>query len=201
MRLDEAVGRAAIGDHSALGDARAALPPAAPLRTILTGSGAAPFAAALIVSGAALQLADGSCVPVEERLLENGALDLAGARAISTQGASGASDAPDGQRASAWTGQGTGIALSLQLRRGRIADAAAAIAGIAPYPLRARQLEGALRGRARSPRLFDIAAETARIEAQPFGVGELLDDDRLDQLAAAARTALELALRRGRSAP
>ena len=70
------------------------------------------------------------------------------------------------------------------------------IVGVAPYPLRARQIEGALRGRAASAQLVEIAGETARIEAQPFGVGDVIDEAALECLAEAARAALRLALER-----
>ena len=144
--------------------------------------------AALIVDGAALELLDGSDVPVEERLLDDGTVDLTDARAIAAQ----ISDA-----ASAWVGDDLGVAVGLRMRDGRIGDAAAVIAGVAAYPLRARQLEGALRGRAASAQLLEIAGQTARIEAQPFGVGEVIDEAALERLAAAAREAVGLALRRG----
>lgn len=153
-----------------------------------------PLIAVLIVDGAALALRDGSAVALEERLLDDGTVDLTDARAIA---------APHSDATSAWGGDdpvgGLGVALALRMRGRRIGDAAAVIAGVAPYPLRARQLEGALRGRAASPQLLEIAAQTARIEAQPFGVGDVLNEDALERLAAAARAALQRALDRAAS--
>lgn len=186
LPLDTAVDCGAVAAASALGDV-CATTGAAPLRCALNG----PLVAALIVEGAALELDGGSVIALEERLLDDGTVDLAGALAIV---------APTGDAASAWAGsEGTselGVALALRLRGGRIADAAAAIAGMAAYPLRARQIEGALRGRAASAQLLEIAGETARIEAQPFGVGDVIDEAALECLAEAARAALRLALER-----
>ena len=153
-----------------------------------------PLIAVLIVDGAALELRDGSAIALEERLLDDGTVDLTDARAIA---------APHGDATSAWVSDDPvgelGVALALRMRGGQIGDAAAMIAGVAPYPLRARQLEGALRGRAASAQLLEIAAQTARIEAQPFGVGDVLNEDALEQLAAAARAALQRALDRAAS--
>lgn len=150
-----------------------------------------PLAAALIVDGGALELRDGSVVALEERLLDDGTVDLTDAQAIA---------APHSDAASAWVGVDPvgdlGVALALRMRGGRIGDAAAVIVGVAAYPLRARQLEGALRGRAASAQLLEIAGQTARIEAQPFGVGEVIDEAALERLATAAREAVRLALRR-----
>ena len=161
-------------------------------RCTLTDSGGGALAAALIVDGAALELRDGLVVALEERLLDDGTVDLTDAQAVA---------APRSDAASAWVGSDPvgdlGVALALRMRDGRIGDAAAVVVGVAAYPLRARQLEGALRGRAASAQLLEIAGQTARIEAQPFGVGEVIDEAALERLAAAAREAVELALRRG----
>lgn len=186
LPLDTPLDCGAVAPASALGDV-CAHAPKAPLRCALNG----PLVAALIVEGAALELDSGASVALEERLLDDGKVDLIGARAIV---------APAGEAASAWGGgEGTselGVALALRLSGGRIADAAAVIAGVAAYPLRARQIEGALRGRAASAQLLEIAGETARIEAQPFGVGDVIDEAALECLAEAARAALRLALER-----
>ena len=186
LPLDTAVDCGALDTASALGDACAGAGGAA-LRCALNG----PLLAALIVEGAALELDGGASVALEERLLDDGTVDLAGARAIA---------APVGEAASAWVGgerpSDPGVALALWLSGGRIGDAAAVIVGVAPYPLRARQIEGALRGRAASAQLVEIAGETARIEAQPFGVGDVIDEAALECLAEAARAALRLALER-----
>ena len=152
----------------------------------------APLIAALIVSSAELELADGGLVTVEERALDDGSVDLSQAGAILLE----PTDQP-----SAWVGDTAGLALRLRISGARIADASAAIAGIAPYAVRARQIEGALRGRSVSPQLLEIAGQTARIEAQPFGVGDLIDEASLDQLVQATRSAIELALSRHASHP
>lgn len=186
LPLDTAVDCGAVAAASALGDVCAATG-VAPLRCALNG----PLVAALIVGGAVLELDGGALVALEERLLDDGTVDLTGAQAIV---------APAGEAASAWAGgEGAselGVALALRLSGGRIADTAAVIAGVAAYPLRARQIEGALRGRAASAQLVEIAGETARIEAQPFGVGDVIDEGALECLAEAARAALRLALQR-----
>lgn len=190
LPLDAALDCGALDTASALGDVCAAAG-GAELRCALNGPLNGPLLAALIVEGAALELGGGASVALEERLLDDGTVDLAGARVIA---------APAGDAASAWAGgertSDPGVALALRLSGGRIVDAAAVIAGVAAYPLRARQIEGALRGRAASAQLLEIAGETARIEAQPFGVGDVIDEAALECLAEAARAALRLALER-----
>ena len=185
--LDAPLNPAAIHPASALADALAQLDRTDALRRLLASPNAAPLTAALLVESASLQLANGSTIPIEERLLDNGAADLTDADAITM---------PCADRAGAWLGDRVGVALSLRIRDRRIADAAAVIVGVAPYPLRARQIEGALRGRAASPQLLDIAAQTARIEAQPFGIGDIIDEAALERLAKTTRAALQLALSR-----
>ena len=184
--LDAAIDCGALDAASALGDV-CARSNGRRWRCALDG----PLIAALIVDGAALELRDGSVVAPEERLLDDGTVDLGDVEGIVVA---------QGNAASAWVGDelvgDLGVALALRMRDRRIGDAAAVIAGVAPYPLRARQLEGALRGRTGSSQLLEIAAQTARIEAQPFGVGDVLDEDALARLAAAVRAALRLALDR-----
>lgn len=183
--LDAAIDCGALDTASALGDVCA--DDGSSWRCGLVG----PLIAALIVDGAALELGDGSFAALEERLLEDGTVDLTNVGALVAQSADVASAWVGGERMSE-----PGVALGLRMRGGRIGDAAAVIAGVGPYPLRARQLEGALRGRAGSAQLLEIAAQTARIEAQPFGVGEVIDEAALERLADAARAALRLALER-----
>ena len=135
---------------------------------------------------------DNTAQAVAQAGLRIGSVDLSEASAILLE----PTDQP-----SAWVGETAGLALRLRLSGARIADASAAIAGIAPYAVRARQIEGALRGRSVSPQLLEIAGQTARIEAQPFGVGDLIDEASLDQLVQATRAAIELALSRHVSHP
>ena len=192
LPLDQPLNRAALPPATVLSDVCALLELDTSLRTSLAGDRPAPLIAALIVSSAELELAGGDLVTVEERALDDGSVDLSQASAILIE----PTDQP-----SAWIGDTAGLALRLRLSGARIADASAAIAGIAPYAVRARQIEGALRGRSVSPQLLEIAGQTARIEAQPFGVGDLIDEASLDRLVQATRSAIELALSRHPSHP
>ena len=192
LQLDQPLNRAAVPPATVLSDVCALLDPDTSPRNLLAGGRSAPLIAALIVSSAELELVGGGLVTVEERALDDGSIDLSQASAILVE----PTDQP-----SAWVGDTTGLALRLSIRGARIADASAAIAGIAPYAVGARQIEGALRGRSVSPQLLEIAGQTARIEAQPFGVGDLIDEASLDQLVQATRSAIELALSRHPSHP
>ena len=62
--------------------------------------------------------------------------------------------------------------------------------GVAPAPLIAYQLAGVLQGRSPTPALIDIAAETARGEAQPAGAGMELQPARLDAVERLCRDVL-----------
>ena len=62
--------------------------------------------------------------------------------------------------------------------------------GVAPAPLIAYQLAGVLQGRSPTPALIDIAAETARGEAQPAGAGMALQPTRLDAVERLCRDVL-----------
>lgn len=172
-----------VPPDSALGDVCIQFAGCTALGERLAG-GEGALIAALIASGAVLN----GGPSVEERLLEEGTVDLSGARAVVL---------PTSQTATAWSGRAAGAALGLRAVEGRITDAVAVIAGSAPYPFRARQTEGTLRGRSGSSRLIELAAETARIEAQPFGVGDLLDEAELERLVQHVRRAIGLALYRG----
>ncbi len=70
---------------------------------------------------------------------------------------------------------GVAAGFVLLAKEGPIASAHVAICGAATHPIRARQVEATLRGRHPSEELIQLAAETAAQEAQPFGVGTVLD--------------------------
>ena len=72
----------------------------------------------------------------------------------------------------------------------RVTDLRAVWWGVAPAPLIAHQLAGVLRGRRPTPALIDVAAQTARGEAQPAGAGTELDAARLDAVERLCRDAL-----------
>lgn len=143
--------------------------------------------ASLIAQGVRLELDDGGCVRPETRLLDNGALDV-----------DGINGAP---RASALLIPLTTDASALicndkqavAVRITEDADCSVVIAGAAPHPIRARQTESALRGRRLGEELIEIASETLRGEAQPFGVGDLTDRAALDRLIIAFIQACECA--------
>ena len=72
----------------------------------------------------------------------------------------------------------------------RVTDLRAVWWGVAPTPLIAHQLTGALQGRSPTPSLIDLAAQTARGEVQPAGAGAELDAARLDAVERICRDAL-----------
>lgn len=146
-----------------------------------------PVSAALIAQGAQLELDGGECVRPETRLLDDGALDIAG-----LDGALRATALliPLTTDASALIGDGK---RAVAIRITEDADCSVVIAGAAPHPIRARQTESALRGRRLGEEVIEIASETLRGEAQPFGVGDLTDRAELDRLVIAFIQACECA--------
>ncbi len=72
----------------------------------------------------------------------------------------------------------------------RVTDLRAVWWGVATAPLIAHQVAGALQGRRPTPDLIDIAAQTARGEAQPAGAGAELDAARLEAVERLCRDAL-----------
>ena len=154
----------------------------------LAGFLACPLvSAALIAQGAQLELDGGECVRPETRLLEDGALDLDG---LDGAPRAAALLIPLTTDASALIG---GDDHAVAVRISEDADCSVVIAGAAPYPIRARQTESALRGRKLGEELIELASETLRGEAQPFGVGDLTDRADLDRLVIAFIQACECA--------
>ncbi|MCY3568750.1 MAG: hypothetical protein OXH38_08985 [Chloroflexi bacterium] len=144
------------------------------------------LAAALIVHDAQLALADGDTVHLDARLLEAGGVDIDG-----REGAVAATDLhiPRMPRGAHTASAAAKVSpnLSASARLSMNGDAAIVLAGVAPYPIRARQIESAVRGRQLSDRVIDLAAQTARSEAQPYGVGDLTDPIDVDNVEDAVR--------------
>lgn len=144
------------------------------------------LAAALIVLDAQVTLADGATARVDERLLADGGVDIAG-----RDGAVAAEHLyiprlPKGAQtamAAAKANQAVSAAARLSLN----GDAAVILVGVAPHPIRARQIESVVRGRTLNDRIIDLAAQTARSEAQPYGVGDLTDSRTIDHVEDAVR--------------
>ena len=180
-------------------------PPAA-LRQALAaacagGAGALPLAdalagpeprltATLIALNARLRIA-GVAVPLEDRLTVDGRIvprpdEIIGAVVVPAQpGASCCREEPDLALGLAAAGSLTGAG-----DLARVTDLRAVWWGVAPAPLIAHQVAGALQGRRPAPALIDIAAQTARGEVQPAGAGAELDTVRLDAVERLCRDAL-----------
>lgn len=156
------------------------------IRICLADAEHVSLAAALIVLDAALALSDGTTERLDARLLGEGGVDLDG-----REGASPAQELviprlPRGaQTALATAKTSNGVCAAARLSRN--GDAAVMLVGVAPHPIRARQIESVVRGRTLDDRIIDLAAQTARSEAQPYGVGELTDASAVDQVEDAAR--------------
>ena len=144
------------------------------------------LAAALIVLDAFLTLTDGDTARVDERLLAEGGVDIDG-----RDGAVAAEELciprlPRGAQ-TAMASAKSDHAVSAAARLSQNGDAAVLLVGIAPYPIRARQIESVVRGRTLDDRIIDLAAQTARSEAQPYGVGDLTDSAAIDHVEDAVR--------------
>ena len=144
------------------------------------------LAAALIVLDAFLTLTDGDTARVDERLLAEGGVDIDG-----RDGAIAAKQLciprlPRGTQ-TAMASAKSDHAVSAAARLSQNGDAAVMLVGIAPYPIRARQIESVVRGRTLNDRIIDLAAQTARSEAQPYGVGDLTDSAAIDHVEDAVR--------------
>jgi len=144
------------------------------------------LAAALIVLDSYLTLGDGDTARVDERLLAEGGVDVDG-----RDGATSAEELciprlPRGAQtamAAAKANPGVSAAARLSLN----GDAAVMLVGVAPHPIRARQIESVVRGRTLNDQVIDLAAQTARSEAQPYGVGDLTDSAAVDDVEDAVR--------------
>ncbi len=156
------------------------------IRICLSDAEHVSLAAALIVLDAALALSDGSRERLDARLLAEGGVDVDG-----REGALAAQELviprlPRGaQTALATAKASNGVGAAARLSRN--GDAAVMLVGVAPHPIRARQIESVVRGRVLDDRIIDLAAQTARSEAQPYGVGELTEAFAVDQVEDAAR--------------
>ena len=144
------------------------------------------LAAALIVLDAFLTLTDGDTARVDERLLAEGGVDIDG-----RDGAIAAKQLciprlPRGAQ-TAMASAKSDHAVSAAARLSQNGDAAVMLVGIAPYPIRARQIESVVRGRTLNDRIIDLASQTARSEAQPYGVGDLTDSAAIDHVEDAVR--------------
>jgi len=89
---------------------------------------------------------------------------------------------------------GVAAVIQRQARDGPIASVHVALCGVGPLPIRARQTEATLRGRRPAAYLVELAAETARHEAQPFGAGTVLDLEALAAVRDVSREALSAIL-------
>ncbi|MYE07032.1 MAG: hypothetical protein F4Y04_07420 [Chloroflexi bacterium] len=144
------------------------------------------LAAALIVLDCYLTLADGDTARVDERLLAEGGVDVDGRDGATSAEQLCIPRMPRGAQtamAAAKTNPGVSAAARLSLN----GDAAVMLVGVAPYPVRARQIESVVRGRTLNDQVIDLAAQTARSEAQPYGVGDLTDTAAVDDVEDAVR--------------
>ena len=174
----------ALADWFPIGDS------VSPLRVCLEDAADDSLTAALLVHDAELRLTDGDEVPLDERLLASGGVDIDGREGALPATAlvmpripRGAVTAMPGSRRSR---------ISAAARLSRNGDAAFILVGIAPHPIRARQIESLVRGRTLDDRIIDLAAQTARSEAQPYGVGEVTDAHTLASVEDCIRRLLNL---------
>ena len=156
------------------------------IRICLEDPGHNALAAALIVLDAYLDLSDGDTARIDERLLADGGVDIDG-----REGAVAAQQLciprlPRGAQ-TALAAAKSNPQVSAAARLSMNGDAAVMLVGIAPFPVRARQIESLVRGRTLNDRVIDLAAQTARSEAQPYGVGDLTNSTAVDQVEDAVR--------------
>ena len=144
------------------------------------------LAAALIVLDAYLTLDNGETARIDERILAEGGVDVDGREGASAARSLAIPRLPRGAQTALATAK-SNPTVSAAARLSRNGDAAVMLVGIAPYPIRARQIESVVRGRTLDDRIIDLAAQTARSEAQPYGVGELTDSTAVDHVEDAVR--------------
>ena len=144
------------------------------------------LAAALVVLDAALILTDGETARIDERLLADGGVDVDGRDGAVPASQLHVPRLPRGAH-TAMAAAKAEPSISAAARLSLNGDAAVMLVGIAPHPIRARQIESVVRGRTLDDRMIDLAAQTARSEAQPYGVGDLTDSDAVDRVEDAVR--------------
>lgn len=144
------------------------------------------LAAALIVLDAQLALDDGDTARLDDRMLAEGGVDVDGREGAAPAAELRIPRLPRGaQTAMAAAKADTEVSAAARLAMN--GDAAVMLVGIAPHPIRARQIESVVRGRTLNDRIIDLAAQTARSEAQPYGVGDLTDSTAINNVEDAVR--------------
>lgn len=176
----QAKGENALNDWFPIGDS------VSTIRICLEDPRHNALAAALIVLDAQLALTDGGTEGVDERLLGDGGVDVDGREGAPPAVELRIPRMPLGAH-SAMAAAKSDRAYSAAARLSLNGDAAVMLVGIAPYPIRARQIESVVRGRTLNDRIIDLAAQTARSEAQPYGVGDLTDGVAVNQIEDAVR--------------
>lgn len=144
------------------------------------------LAAALIVLDGYLTLNDGETARIDERLLAEGGVDVSGRDGATAADCLCIPRLPRGAQTALATAKAN-PAVSAAARLSMNGDAAVMLVGIAPHPVRARQIESVVRGRMLNDRIIDLAGQTARSEAQPYGVGDLTEGAAIDQVEDAVR--------------
>lgn len=156
------------------------------IRICLEDSQHHSLAAALIVLDSYLTLVNGGAARLDERLLADGGVDINGRDGAPTAESLTIPRLPKGAHTGIAAAK-TNLSVSAAARLSRNGDAAVILVGVAPHPIRARQIESVVRGRTLDDRIIDLAAQTARSEAQPYGVGELTDSSAIDDVEQAVR--------------
>ncbi len=144
------------------------------------------LAAALVVLDAELALDNGAGDHLFARLLADGGVDIDGREGAISAEALRIPRMPKGAH-TAMAAAKADPAICASARLSLNGDAAVMLVGIAAHPIRARQIESVVRGRQLTDRVIDLAAQTARSEAQPYGVGDLTDSSAVDNVEDAVR--------------
>lgn len=176
----QSTGENTLNDWFAIGDS------VSTIRICLEDPQQNALAAALIVLDAYLTLSDGDSARVDERLLAAGGVDVDGRDGAVSAEQLCVPRLPRGAQ-TAMAAAKADPTVSAAARLSQNGDAAVMLVGIAPHPIRARQIESVVRGRALNDRIIDLAAQTARSEAQPYGVGDLTDSSAVDHVEDAVR--------------